>query len=109
MGRRTKAEIIKEKLPILINDIIQYITKNGKVVTKNFIYWNTYPVCVKDVCVTTVAVVDGRIIFGDYDEKKTEFPKIYHTTNDVEYEFILEAFNEIKEADEKANKKKLKN
>ena len=39
-----------------VNEIIDYVIQHGKKISDNMIYWDTYPVCVKDICVLGVAV-----------------------------------------------------
>ena len=65
----------KQKKEIL-NAIAEYIKEHGIKLTDKFYYWDTYPVVIKDICVSYVAYNNGKIEFGD-------FPAIHD--NDGEY------------------------
>jgi hypothetical protein len=54
----------------ILDRIANYIKENGTKLTDSFYYWNTYPVVIKDICVSYVVVNNGKIEFGD-------FPAIY--------------------------------
>ena len=55
----------KQKKEIL-NRIAEYIKENGTKLNNDFYYWNTYPVVIKDICVSYVVVNNGKIEFGDF-------------------------------------------
>ena len=55
----------KQKKDIL-ESIAEYIKEHGKKLTDSFYYWDTYPVVIKDICVSCVAVNDNKIEFGDF-------------------------------------------
>lgn len=87
-----------------INSIIEYVTKNGTSISDNEIYWNTYPICVQDVCVLGVKVKGKRtkqLIFGDMKGKK--FIEIKDSKN-VEAKYLKDALTDMKEADKKYKK-----
>lgn len=55
----------KQKKEIL-NTIAEYIKAHGIKLTDKFYYWDTYPVVIKDICVSYVAYNNGKIEFGDF-------------------------------------------
>ena len=55
----------KQKKEIL-NNIAEYIKEHGTKLTDKFYYWNTYPVVIKDICVSYVVYNNGKIEFGDF-------------------------------------------
>jgi len=55
----------KKKKEIL-NNIAEYIKEHGTKLTDKFYYWNTYPVVIKDICVSYVVYNNGKIEFGDF-------------------------------------------
>ena len=55
----------KQKKEVL-NRIAEYIKENGTKLNNDFYYWNTYPVVIKDICVSYVVVNNGKIEFGDF-------------------------------------------
>ena len=50
----------------IVHKICEYITSNGTKLTDDFYYWNTYPVVIKDICVSYVVVNKGELEFGDF-------------------------------------------
>lgn len=60
----------KQKKSIL-KDIATYIKENGTKVNSDFYYWNTYPVVIKDICVSYVVVNKGKVEFGDFPNTKS--------------------------------------
>lgn len=65
--------------------------------------WSTYPVCAKDICVTTVKLCDdGDILFGDTD-KSGKF-RVRRTISGMEYGYIDECLADMIAADAKRKK-----
>lgn len=64
--------------------------------------WNTYPVCAKDICVTTVVLDDDDVLFGD-TEKDGKFHQ-RRTINGMEYNYIDECLADMIAADGKRKK-----
>ena len=60
----TKQTEIQKKA--ILDRIANYIKENGTKLTDSFYYWNTYPVVIKDICVSYVVVNNGKIEFGDF-------------------------------------------
>jgi hypothetical protein len=50
----------------IVHRICEYIISNGTKLTNDFYYWNTYPVVIKDICVSYVVVNNGELQFGDF-------------------------------------------
>lgn len=64
--------------------------------------WNTYPVCAKDICVTTVILNGDDILFGD-TKKDGKFYK-RRTIDGMEYNYIDECLADMIAADGKRKK-----
>lgn len=87
-----------------VNEIIDYVTKHGRKISETLIYWDTYPVCVKDICVLGVAVrgkVKKKLSFGDmhgktYDERKT--------SDQLERKYLEDVLADMKDTDRRFKK-----
>lgn len=64
--------------------------------------WNTYPVCVKDICVTAVKLDGDNILFGDITSDR-KF-QIRRTIDGMEYNYIDECLADMITADAKRMK-----
>ena len=87
-----------------VNEIIDYVVQHGKKISDNMIYWDTYPVCVKDICVLGVAVkgkVRKKLSFGDLQEKTYNERK---TSDQLEYKYLEEVLTDMKDADKRYKK-----
>ena len=87
-----------------VNEIIDYVVQHGKKISDNMIYWDTYPVCVKDICVLGVAVkgkVRKKLSFGDLQEKTYNERK---TSDQLEYKYLEEVLADMKDADKRYKK-----
>ncbi len=87
-----------------VNEIIDYVTKNGRKISDTLIYWDTYPVCIKDICVLGVAVkgkVKKKLIFGDMHDKKFNERK---PAEMAERKYLEEVLADMKAADKKYKK-----
>ena len=87
-----------------VNEIIDYVVQHGKKISDNMIYWDTYPVCVKDICVLGVAVkgkVRKKLSFGDLQEKTYKECK---TSDQLEYKYLEEVLADMKDADKRHKK-----
>lgn len=62
--------------------------------------WDTYPVIVKDIAVTSVVANGNEILFGDFDPETKVF-KCRHSQDDIDVSFILEALEDMKSIDSK--------
>ena len=80
-----------------LNEIKSYVQSKGHKVG-NFIYWNTYPICVKDICVLGVGIFNDKLIFSDYNSKENKFT---HRRNaeDVERKYLEEVLADMKQLD----------
>ena len=84
------------------NEIADYVLKNGEKISATMIYWHTYPVVVKDICVLGVMVKGQKtkkVLFGDMQGKKFVERK---TTEQLERSFLEDILADMKEADRKA-------
>ena len=87
-----------------VNEIIDYVVQHGKKISDTMIYWDTYPVCVKDICVLGVAVkgkVRRKLSFGDlhgktYNERKT--------SDQLERKYLEEVLADMKNTDKRYKK-----
>ena len=87
-----------------VNEIIDYVIQHGKKISDNMIYWDTYPVCVKDICVLGVAVkgkVRKKLSFGDLQGKLYKERK---TSDQLEYKYLEEVLADMKDADKRYKK-----
>lgn len=88
-----------------INKLIDYVKEHGTKISKSLICWDIYPVCVKDICVTSVGLFDGKIVFGDFDQAKKEFISIRKTTDELDRKYIDETLEEMIDHDKSKKKK----
>ena len=87
-----------------VNEIIDYVVQHGRKISDSMIYWDTYPVCVKDICVLGVAVkgkVRKTLSFGDlngqtYTERKT--------SDQLERTYLEDTLADMKAADKRYKK-----
>lgn len=87
-----------------VNEIIDYVVQHGKKISDNMIYWDTYPVCVKDICVLGVAVkgkVRKKLSFGDFNGKTYTERK---TCDQVERKYLEDTLADMKAADKRYKK-----
>ena len=87
-----------------VNEIIDYVVQHGKKISDNMIYWDTYPVCVKDICVLGVAVkgkVRKKLSFGDLNGKTYTECK---TSDQVERNYLEDTLADMKAADKRYKK-----
>ena len=66
-GEKFKIGVTKKPLEKRLKELEDYVRKNGRKV-KDVIYWDTYPICVKDICVLGVAIFNDELVFADYSE-----------------------------------------
>lgn len=83
------------------NEIIDYVLKNGEQITKTKTLWNTYPICVKDVCVTDIMVTGKKLEFGNTYNGKFTARRI---PADLERRHLEEIIIDMKEADSRKKK-----
>lgn len=87
-----------------VNEIIDYVVQHGKKISDNMIYWDTYPVCVKDICVLGVAVkgkIRKKLSFGDLQGKTYKECK---TSDQVERKYLEDTLADMKDADKRYKK-----
>lgn len=82
-----------------INELYDYVSKHSHKV-HDTIYWNTYPICIKDICVLGVAIIDDELVFADYENDKF---KIRKKAVDTERKYLEEVLTDMKQLDK--NKK----
>lgn len=81
------------------SELEEYVRKNGHKV-KDIIYWNTYPIIVKDICVLGVAIFNNELVFCDYDRDKFN---VRREAKNVERKYLEEVLSDMKQLDK--NKK----
>lgn len=81
------------------SELEEYVRKNGHKV-KDVIYWNTYPIIVKDICVLGVAIFNNELVFADYDRDKF---RVRREAKNVERKYLEEVLSDMKQLDK--NKK----
>lgn len=87
-----------------VNEIIDYVEKNGRKISESMVYWDTYPVCVQDICVLGVAVKGKRpkkLLFGDMQGKTFKERK---TADQVERKYLEDVLTDMKYEDKKLKK-----
>lgn len=87
-------------------EIVDYVLTNGNQLTKTKTLWNTYPICVKDVCVSEILVITkGKdkydLEFGDTYKNKFNSRR---TPADLERRHLEEILVDMKSADAKKKK-----
>lgn len=83
-----------------ISELYDYVSKHGHKV-QNIVYWDTYPICVKDICVLGVAIVnDSSLEFGDNTKEGFICRR---KAIDLERKWLEEAIEDMKQLDK--NKK----
>ena len=83
------------------DEITNYVLAHGEKISKTMTYWHTYPVCVKDICVSGVMVKGEKtkkLSFGDMKNKKYDERK---TPDQLERKFLEETLADMKAADSK--------
>ncbi len=86
-----------------VNEIIDYIIKHGSK-HKDFYYWDTYPIVVKDICVLGMYVTpDKELNFGSIDTKNWNFNSSRNASK-VERKYLEEILLDMKDADKKYKK-----
>lgn len=78
-------------------ELEDYVRKHGRKV-KDVIYWDTYPICVKDICVLGVAIINGELIFTDYDKEENKF-KVRREANKEQRKWLEDALEQMKDHD----------
>lgn len=91
--------------------LTEYIESHGTKIDESLTIWNKKPICVKDICVMSAVIENGRVIFCDYDiEKRTYKESFSRTYDDLEYYYINDVLNDLIEYDtwqeHKTSKKK---
>jgi len=84
-----------------LNELYDYVKEHGHKV-QDVIYWDTYPVCVEDICVLGVAIINDEPVFADYDKNKKEF-RIRRECKKEERKYLEEVLEDMKQLDK--NKK----
>ena len=87
-------EQLKEKR---LNELYDYVKEHGHKV-KDIIYWDTYPICVKDICVLGVAILNDEPVFCDYDKDKKQFRVLREAKNE-QRKYIEEVLHDMKQLD----------
>ncbi len=88
------------------NEIIDYVLARGEKISDTMTYWHTYPVVVKDICVSGVMVKGKKtkkLSFGDMVKKKYDERR---TPEQLTRTFLEDVLADMKEVDKKYNSKK---
>lgn len=83
-----------------ISELLDYVKGHGKKVG-DIIYWNTYPIVIKDICTLGAGIIDGELFFGDLNKDNT-FRKL-RAAKDIERKYLEEVLSDMKQLDK--NKK----
>ena len=78
-------------------ELEDYVRKHSRKV-KDVIYWDTYPICVKDICVLGVAIFNGELVFCDYDSRENKF-RIRREAKNEERKYLEEVLKDMKQLD----------
>lgn len=94
--KKEMKEAHKQKI---VSEIIAHIKKHGSE-NGDMIFWNTNPVCVKDICVNIVALpkTNDVILFGDL--KNGSFIS-FRNSEDLDYVWLADVLGDMKAADRK--------
>ncbi len=84
-----------------LSELEDYVRKNGRKV-KDAIYWDTYPIVVKDICVLGVAIINDELVFCDYDKHENKF-RIRRDCKKEQRKYLEEVLADMKQLDK--NKK----
>lgn len=82
-----------------LSELSNYVKEHGRKV-KDVIYWDTYPVVVKDICVLGIAIFNGELVFTDYSNGTF---RIRREAKKVERKYLEEVLEDMKQLDK--NKK----
>ena len=86
-----------------VNEIIDYISKHGQK-HRDFLYWDTYPICVKDICVLGLYVTpEKELHFGSIDKNTWTF-KSSKSSDIVERKYLESVLEDLKDADKRYKK-----
>lgn len=100
-------EKLKERA---IAKLDSYIKEHGSKIG-NYIVWDTYPICVKDICLFS-AVIDltnYTTFFCDFEKESMTFNKKYiRTYDDLDYNMINSLLSDLIEYDNMITKKNSK-
>lgn len=78
-------------------ELEDYVRKHGRKV-KDVIYWDTYPICVKDICVLGVAILNDELVFCDYDNDKKQF-RVRREAKNEERKYLEAVLADMKQLD----------
>ena len=101
----TRAQL-KERAAKKLTD---YIESHGTKIDEGLIIWNKEPICVKDICVLSVVIENGRVIFCDYDlEKRTYKESFSRTYEDLDHHYLADILEDLMAKDAWADRTKSK-
>ena len=78
-----------------LSELSDYVKKYGRKV-KDVIYWDTYPICVKDICVLGVAIFNEELVFADYYGNQFH---VRREAKNVERKYLEEVISDMKQLD----------
>ena len=67
-----------------LNELYDYVKKHGHKI-KDVVCWDTYPICVRDICVLSVAIINDGKVAALFDlnknpNKRLQLAKIFIET-----------------------------
>ncbi len=80
-----------------LNELYDYVKEHGHRV-KDVIYWDTYPICVRDICVHGVAIFNDELVFADYDKDKMQF-RIRRECKVEDRKYLEDVLHDMKQLD----------
>ena len=84
-----------------LKELYDYVKEHGHKV-KDIIYWDTYPIVIRDICVLGVAIFNDELVFCDYNSNKGEFI-IRRECKNEERKYLEEVLKDMRQIDK--NKK----
>ena len=80
-----------------LNELYDYVKEHGHRV-KDVIYWDTYPICVRDICVLGIAIFNDELVFADYDKDKMQF-RIRRECKVEDRKYLEDVLQDMKQLD----------
>ena len=85
-----------------LNELLKYVQEKGHD-ENGMIVWNTYPICVREICVEGAAIMNGEVAFVDYDRDINKY-KVRRWAKDEERAYLEAVIADMTQLDK--NKKR---